>query len=162
MRLTTSIKKQIVNNIVADIAKRDFDSEVEKIIRDEAYKQLPGDLKKIYDDPKLREYLSWTYFHPCRGLSGVKIHNCLLDENKIRKKIAPLERAFREKQEKIKHIKNSIYGTLEKISTVKKARELMPEFEKYMPEEERQIFYPIAKNISEELKALGWPAKETK
>jgi len=162
MRLTSTLRRSIVNNIIADIPRTDFDEQLRPLVQQEAYRQLPEAVKKIQSDPKLNDYLRRVFVRPVRSLSSVEVCNPYFDVKKIEKKIKTIEKAYEKQRCSVSDIKHVLQGALAKVNTIEKAREVLPEFASYMPEEERPIVYPVAKNVAKELKALGWPANKTK
>lgn len=162
MRLTNSIRNNIVDSIMNDVPTEDFQTQFEKLVHKESYKQLPEQIKKIYDNPELRKYLGGSTVRCFNsGLGSILTLNSEFDESKIRISMDAIAQRNNIQKEDRRRIKNQILIALDSVSTIKAARDLMPEFDKYFPKPNQVMKYPIANNIVSDLKSMGWTDRKT-
>ena len=62
MRLTQSIRKEITSNIRREIPTIDYQPKIEKLIKEDAFKQLPKPLQQLINkDKDILTYLATRY-----------------------------------------------------------------------------------------------------
>lgn len=163
MRLTNKARETIVDLIISDIPKIDYDELARRYLQDRARKNLT---ELVQDSDLLKTvipHLKITYINTPRGLSNVSVTGCYeLDVDDV-KYLNTLAEVNCEQKRKIAELKNRILGLLGVCTTDTHAVELLPDFTKYI---EKVCIsdvlpsnsLPVA-DIVNELTKLGWPKK---
>ena len=171
MRLNNSIKQAFVKAVVADTASVDYNTKIHDRVKKYLYDIAPDPIKKLYDDPKTQGYFQHTsvnlsYGTHYLGWFGVplvpspdykvvdldflaEIHYYQEEEHKQRDITWKLEEKLR--------------GVIDSFTTVKSAREALPEFAKYLPEVDgsRCKTLPAIAGLVEDLQKVGWKMPKT-
>jgi hypothetical protein len=163
MRLTNYHRDAFVKSIMDDVPQHDFQKDFESVVQKELEKILPKDILKIWKDNSLKGYLQTARLHRVDPLYfSVPLsyeEGLSLVSRPAVKKIIEAARDEKRKREELKlKVKSAIYS----VSTVKKAKELIPELAKYLPDEKdkHSKFAPAAiVNLSSDLTEAGWPKK---
>jgi hypothetical protein len=160
MRLTESIRRDFVRRVLDDVPTPDHSSEARRLLQDDAYNQFPDKVKDIYDDTELRVFLHKEYIY-VRQIDQV----CIYCSNEYKRSIetseaikalgevARLERQVREE------LQICLYKTISAFTTVKKAKDALPELAKYLPVEDTDSKSLPAVNVTEVVTQLinsGW------
>lgn len=163
-RLTKTMRQAIVRAVMADIPKVDY-FEKERIIKERAaYRQMPLEVKAVYDKPGLHKYLSegsestslqtikgrhaYQYFRGCPDIIALN--------EKERTEIGALQKRMHEQERSRAAAEGSLSSSLEGFTTVKALRDAMPELAKYLPNEsEPTKNLPAVTGVVDILKAAG-------
>ena len=157
MRLDKYAKLAIVRAIMADVPKPDVKA-YRKSIQAEVVKLMSPAVRKVYKEcPKAltAEYVSDLYDGVDWQSRYIILGNVTKDQlNNVCK---PLDDAIRARA-KVEHdLKNIVEST----STLKRLKELLPEFVKYFPTEaEPSKNLPAVANLVTDMVKLGWPDKK--
>lgn len=171
MKLTNYIRDAFITAVMQDVPKScDHSEEIRKIAQADLIDQLPQIVQKAWKDKVAIEYIKRTVetfgrvqvVHPCvndYGRSSMK----LTKEAQIKvDQLASEMQADRIIRDDLtKKLKGAAYA----CTTTKQLRELLPEFERYLPAEEEKTLrtLPAVANIMADFAKAGWPAKkETK
>lgn len=161
MRLTTKSRAALVEAIMSDVPKVDYYSDLERIIRTEAFALLPTEVQNLPAD-LIKSFVHRGYFSPFTGLSVYVF--CDKDEvifGILREKLRA-DNVYKELCDKavaqrgtLRKIKTEVKQAIESCSTDKQVRERYPEFAKYLPTVSDVPNLPTVP-IIEHLKAAGW------
>lgn len=166
MRLTKSEKSVIVNRILNDIPSNDAIQRAQKLYQDYAFKQMPAEVKMIYNNPQTRAYLNIEYKH-FSGCESVAVYceknspifrSDIVDANLV-EAVGEMRKEHLEHLGKIRKIRCDLDLSFSKITTTLQFRKKFPEFAKYITEAKVEVIdknLPIANNIITDLKQLGW------
>lgn len=160
MRLTESIRRDFVRRVLDDVPATDFSSLARKLLQDDAYNQFPDKVKDVYNDVELRVYLHKVYPY-VKYIGNVCVYRSAeykrsdetADAIKVLSTKAELESNSRT------HLTHSLYKTISAFTTVKKAKDALPELAKYLPVEGTDSKSLPAVNVTEVVTQLinsGW------
>lgn len=160
MRLTESIRRDFVRRVLDDVPATDFSSEARKLLQDDAYSQFPDKVKDIYNDTELRVFLHKAYPF-IREICNVCIY-CSTEykrSDETRDAIQALSNKAELERSSRDHLYHSLYKTISAFTTVKKAKDALPELSKYLPTEGTDSKSLPAVNVTEVVTQLinsGW------
>jgi hypothetical protein len=168
MRLTKEHKDAFIRGVMRDIPFGDFDERAQKIIDKDMLKQAPPAVVAFLMDKHLRTYLitgHYTYavghtFSSTQWGESVAVYRGYAPSAEALKEIEDLVKeanVAKAKREELRtKVKLSVYG----FSTRATALKALPEFEKYLPEDEgpkKTQYLPAVANLAAELSRAGWP-----
>lgn len=162
MRLNKSDKQAFVLAVMADVPQIDYQAKARALVDQEIRAQLPTAVRAVYDDKKTRPYLGNAYvslpgYFSCGYFDGAA---CYSMTSGLRDTLSALSDEARAQETRRRDLKNRIEGVIESCTTLKRAKELLPEFEKYLPAERGTVIdrsVPVISNIVADLTAAGWP-----
>lgn len=172
MRLTKIHRGAFVRAVMDDVPKIDYDEQLRKIALEDSISQLPAAVQAIARDEELVSFLNFEYKHTgySNGWSNTSMvvyqrsdsSFCFTEDAQDQIDKISLERVnqFDVRQ----RLETKISGVIEGCSTRKRAVELLPDFEKYLPTEtdiatDRSV--PVICDLKETLTALGFPKDKT-
>lgn len=162
MKLTISDKDTFVRVVMQDVPTTDYDEQAHKLVRKDIELHLPPKIREIMSDKSLTEYLTTQYVsfpHPlsaiyCVKPSGYKPLGAVLNElTGIAAKKAAQVAMYAD-------LKANVRGIISSCSTLKQAKDRLPEFEKYLPEDRTGTGVenlPAISNVVAQLVQVGWP-----
>jgi len=165
MRLNNSIKQAFVNSVLNDTGFEDYTTKIQDRIKKYFYEIAPPDVKKVYDNPKTQKYIasnsvSMTYGSEYLGWFNTPLIpvDCVVTDMDFLAEIAYLKKQEIEQQQKRWDLQNKLRGVIDSFTTVKTARESLPEFCKYLPEVDgnRCKTLPAIAGLVADLKNIGW------
>jgi phosphoglycolate phosphatase-like HAD superfamily hydrolase len=161
MRLTNYRRDAFVSAVMADVPCINYQEQAEKLITDDAYNQMPAEVKAVFDN-KLTTHWLHTKFYYFRSMvfSSVafKAPENYEPTPETREKLVALNEAKAKQQATHNDLKNKLVAAIYSVTTVKAARELLPEFLDYLPDEEKPTKnLPAVANLLDDLKAAGFP-----
>lgn len=159
MRLDKYAKSAIIRAIMEDVPKPDVKA-YRKTIQAEIVKLMSPAVRKVYKecpDALVKEYNSELYDGVDWDSRYVVVGNVPKDQFSAIFK--PLSDAIRAREK----VQSDLRGVVESASTLKRLKELLPEFVKYFPTEtEPAKNVPAIANLVTDLTKLGWPDKKKK
>lgn len=162
MRLTKEMRRVFVRRVIDDVPQIDY----LELARDRAQacileKTTVEPVRQLLQDPGLHGYLNDTYIHvPHIGmifLYGIESGNeefkkMIVDE------LADLSRACLAQRTRIEELSQRLEAVAASATTTKRLAELLPEFAKYLPEDEQDTKnLPALPNLVADLIKAGWP-----
>jgi hypothetical protein len=170
MKLTKVHRQAFVTAVMQDVPQFDYEKVLHAFLKERSVEYLPAQLRAAALDKELSQYLAtesaWCNHHST-GISACtvfsKSRGCFRltpEDKKIADKI--MRDAERQIDERAA-LKERIQGVIASCTTVKMAKERLPEFVKYLPEEiEQTKNLPAIANIVADLTKLGWPKSAQK
>jgi len=177
MRLTNYIRDAYIRSVMQDVPKKEFDEEIRSLVSKDLISQLPIEIKTIWEANKLRGWLepSTAYF----GESSIGVtYPCDRSDrwNRPAPKLTPagkkafdkLDSEYVQQKKTLKELEDKVKGAAYGCKTREQLAKLIPEFEKYLPEDEPAAIktLPIVANTMSDFVKAGWPkdkkAKGTK
>ena len=162
MRLTKTIREAFVRAAIADVPTTDYLQLVRDAVLADLVAKLPPKVRAVWDDPKLRHWVNtdWGSFyrvsvtHPSMRNSQTPALSSETDA-----KCAEWMRLHKEQESSIRKLRDSLSAAAESMTTRKGLAELLPEFEKYLPEDEKQALrtVPAIANLVADFSKAGWP-----
>lgn len=163
MKLTITMKEEFVRAVMQDVPQHDFYADFQKVVQDFAVSKMPPEIRKIWRNNELRGFLRTNSYwddlscdYPIFGSS--KSEECALIREL--KEVKEIQLKARQESERRAQLRNKIKSAIYSVSTVKQARELLPEFEKYLPkpgESISKLTPAVIANLAADLTAAGWP-----
>lgn len=168
MRLTNYIRDAFIEAAMQDVpATKVHTEEIRKLAQEDIFTRLPKDIQKIWsENNESRSFLKIRH-DSYRGVSFVYPS---IDEyssgdrplsDKVKAKIDKLADEMKEDKKMRDSLQGKLKGAAYACTTTKQLRELLPEFGRYLPEEEAQTArsLPVVANIVADFAKAGWPKK---
>ena len=159
MKLTKSDREAFVQAVMDDVPQVDYDEQAKKHCIELCIERMPAPARAAYLDKESREYIETNYGWLPNGLNGHSLpcrpgthfSDAVLD------KLA----AEKEKQQaQYDDLRLKLKVTIDSCSTLKQAKERLPEFEKYLPADRDGTGVsnlPAIANLVADLTRAGWP-----
>ena len=164
MRLTKTIKDEIIAAIMADVPKVDYYTLIQDTATKEGLKTVPPEIMRLKD--KYPEWIKGEKFFYIPNFKSL----CILhssDSKSIETTkgiIAPLVKKYKDQLDERKAMEAKLEASFASITTDTKFAELFPDFVKYMPSEVKPAtgFAVATTEVMDGLKKLGWPKEAAK
>lgn len=159
MKLNKYQKQAIVTAIMADVPAVNVSAH-RKRMQDGVVKLMSPAVRKVYKespDALTTRYFSDLYDGVSWGSRNLVVGN--VPEEETNKLYEPLEQEVRARHALYCKLK----GVIESCSTLKKLKELLPEFEAYFPTEDAPTKnLPAVANLVTDMMQMGWPKDKRK
>lgn len=162
MKLTKVHRSAFVKAVIADIPTIDYEDQAIKLMVEDSINQLPEILQTAARDPKCAPYLQrrsfWNGFNRSAPVFASPMMSYAVSP-KTQKEVERLRRSHAHQQERIDEVKAKVTGVIEGCATLRQAKERLPDFIKYLPQDEQKGTpnLPALTNIVADLTKLGWP-----
>lgn len=167
MRLTISIKKSIVEQILNDIpksAKPDVE-EARTVTVEYFRKRLPKDVQSIWDNPETRQYVRIHYQH-VQGVGSIivpwipQVTGLIEERTAVGKDVdhavKDIVEPYQNYQNLIQKVRMELTAAFYPVTTLKSFKEKFPQFAKYAPKEAEVMNLPTTTAMMDSLKLAGW------
>jgi hypothetical protein len=165
MKLTKSDREAFVRAVMDDVPTIDYNEQCRSIVKAWGISTLPEELQPIAK--KHPEFFGTRYIYAPSGLDNLyaiahpDFGNSMMRHKSPEEyaKVEALGEASRKQNETRNALREKLTATIGACSTLKQAKERLPEFEKYLPAERGvtgTINLPVA-NLVAELMNAGWP-----
>jgi Nucleotide modification associated domain 5 len=171
MRLNNSIKQAFVRSVLDDTKLVDYTTQIHDRIKKFFYDIAPDAVKKLYDDPKTQGYFQTTSINLTYGNDYLGWYHVPLVPSPDYKvidmdflaEVNYLKNLENEQQKKRWDLETKLRGVIDSFTTVKLAREALPEFAKYLPEIDgnRCKTLPAIAGLVADLQNIGWKTPKT-
>lgn len=161
MRLTNYQRDAFISAIMNDVPKIDYQTQAEAIAKEDAYNQMPVKVKEAFNDKTLLPYFHKQYFY-FRGMNFCSVTIYAPEGFDVgadaKTKLHELNDLKNSQQENRNALESKLRGAIYSVSTLKAARELLPDFLDYLPEEDKPTKnLPAVANLIVDFKAAGFP-----
>ena len=167
MRLTKYIRQAFVRAAMDDVPKIDYDAELRKVFDRIALEALPKEVAALLSNPIIEPFLHRDWVSTPSGMSNLPAYtprrsSDLFIAQTNPKGWAELKEALAQKeaQEKARHeLRYKLEGCAASVNSRKQLADLLPEFEKYLPESEPAAIrtLPVVANVVSDFVKAGWP-----
>ncbi len=162
MKLTNSIKRAFVRSVMSDVPKVDYDEEAKPIAMKHAKRLMNKEIWEVIE--KFPNHFDAHRTGMPDGLNSVfirlpKNHYYILKSDvKAWAELSKVAEKSIAQDEKIQALENKIRAVVGGCATLKKLREALPEFVKYMPTEQEPLSknLPALANVVADFKAAGF------
>lgn len=163
MKLTNTIRDAFIRAAMNDVPNVDYTEQIRKVACDDAVAALPPAVRKLWNDKATRNFLNLN--HATYGRVSVAYPSDT-KYGEARKLSPSAETAVTELADKAKAEKSardSLQSRLRAVaysmSTRKALAEALPEFAKYLPEDEAAALrtVPVIANVVADFVRAGWP-----
>lgn len=164
MRLTKYDRQAFVSAVLDDIPKIDYEAKAHKLIREFAITTFPEELRPLVK--KYPEFFQDRYVgglpHGLRSMYAKirpDVAGNLKKYSELWDQLVELGKQQSEQNNALEKQRAKLEAVISQCSTLKVARERLPEFDKYLPQDKPNSVatnLPVA-NLVSDLMALGWP-----
>ena len=169
MRLTNTIRDAFIRAAMHDVPQEiDHSEEIRKLATEELVGKLHPKIKSVYDDLEIRDWLKTDYStyggvsisYPARGQTWSQMSPKL--STSVQAKIDALEKKSKESKKVRDELEYKLRNVAYGVSTRKQLVDALPEFEKYLPEDEAKAIrsLPVVTNVVADFVKAGWPTKK--
>lgn len=166
MRLTKHIREAFVRAAMDDVPAVDYNTKAQELAEKTLLELMPASVKKLLNDKDAEPWINreWTYMpRYFSNFSGYTSRNNNDIISKLRPKvweqIIELHNLNEQQKQKLHQLRVKLEGCAESVTTRKALAELLPEFEKYLPADEKAAIktLPAVANVVADFAAAGWP-----
>lgn len=157
MKLTRPDRDAFVLAVMNDVPMIDYQEKIKKEVAAADYQMMPPLIRRVQDDPNLRGFLkrqrAWINH---RALHAV----CDIDNvPKLAEKLKALNNLEEAQSVSRNELSLKVSAMIAGCTTLKMAKERLPEFEKYLPAErgETGTTNLLTINVIADLTKMGWP-----
>lgn len=158
MRLTKNMRTAFVRAAMDDVPQVDYHAQLQKIATDAAIAMMPPTVLAAYK--KHPEFFQRTgqhitgvghYYLPIP--SNMNLSSAAVEEMQRVDKLKDAQR------NSLKALESKINGAASACTTLKALKDMLPEFEKYMPADEPAACrtLPVVQNVVADFVKAGWP-----
>lgn len=167
MKLTNVIRDAFVRAVMADVPFVDYQQQGRDLIFQHAIESMPPLVRAAWDSPDCKQYINQNYWH------NPQFHQfgcCVPSEDnfkpapKVLAKLKELATLLKTQAEKHQQLKTNIRTVALSVTTRKALADALPEFEKYLPEDEAKAnrLLPCVQNVVADFVKAGWPKGQPK
>jgi len=165
MKLTNYIRDAFVNSVMNDVPTKSYAEEAQKVFMPAHLATLPKIIQEAWADPVAKHYVSTKYAALCHQSFIVPAEDngrSVPPPLKVQAKLAEIKAAYDAQSNAMSALRSKIKGAAYACTTTKQLRELLPEFDRYLPAEEEKTLrtLPVVQNIVADFVKAGWPAKK--
>lgn len=167
MKLTNLIRDAFIKGVMNDVpSKADNSEAIRKLVVDDMVSRLPTSVRQLWDDKANRHWLKTDF----NSYGSVSVSYPAADRanswNKpaltpmVQAKVDMLEVEAKQDRETRSSLEQKIKTAAYGCTTRKQLVELLPEFEKYLPEDMAKATrtnLPAVANLLSEFTKAGWP-----
>lgn len=164
MRLTKCDRQAFVIAVLHDIPKIDYEAQAHKLIREFGITTYPEEVQPLVK--KYPEFFKASYVgglpygvHNLYAKIRPDAANNLKKNSELWDQLVELGKQQSEQNNALEKQRAKLEAVISQCSTLKVARERLPEFDKYLPQDKPNSVatnLPVA-NLVSDLMALGWP-----
>ena len=166
MKLTKYIRQAFVEAVMNDVPYVDYGSQAQALAEKTLLDIMPASIKKLLKDELVEPWLNREWMHMPRHFSNFAGYTTRSNNDIIAKQcpevwgqINELHKLNEQQSEKMKQLRIKLQGCAESVTTRKALAEILPEFEKYLPEDQKEAIktLPAVANVVADFAAAGWP-----
>jgi hypothetical protein len=164
MRLTQTHREAFVRAALNDVPTVNYREKIQKLIQEDSINKLDPALRRIARSNTLKMFLATavTYFDS----TSVTIfsderygHQYVASSEEVGAELRELAAKQKAQEETLSNLRSKLTAAAKSCSTRKQLAELLPEFEKYLPDEEGKASrsVPAISNMVGDFIRAGWP-----
>ena len=165
MKLSQTLKKAFVASVMQDVPKVDYFEQAQKCARKHFERLMPQEILQV-----IQKYPDWfgnsSFYTPGHlPMFYTKSPECninlLRNDEQATEELLQISDAYIQQEKARDALKAKLHGVVHGCNTLKQLKEALPEFEKYMPEENEPASknLPALANIVADFKAAGLQLK---
>ena len=165
MKLTNYTRDAFITSVMDDVPKIDYHAEYRAEFLKAYLPTLPKAVQDLWASNTMRPYLAVTSARGCGSSFSVPTHDRYRDvptPAAAYDKLLAIVTAHNAQKASRDVLRVNLKGAAYGCTTTKALRELLPEFDRYLPAEiektSRQL--PVVQNIMADFVKAGWPAKK--
>lgn len=166
MKLTKYIRQAFIEAAMNDVPYVDYGSQAQALAEKTLLEIMPASVTNLLSDKNAEPWINREYMYMPRNFSNFAGYTTR-NNNDIISKLRPkvwgqineLHKLDEQQTEKLRQLRIKLQGCAESVTTRKALAELLPEFEKYLPEDQKEAIktLPAVANIVADFAAAGWP-----
>jgi len=169
MRLTNTLRDAFIRAAMHDVPmEADHSEEIRKLVLADLVSKLPTKVKTVWDDVNLRGWLKTDHNAYCHVSVNYPSIDRTWGDSKpklsadVQKKVDELAKKKKENEDIRDKLEAKLRNVAYSCTTRKQLADALPEFEKYLPEDEAKAIrsLPVVTNVVAEFVKAGWPAKK--
>lgn len=157
MKLTKNLREAFVRAVMADVPKVDYREQLQKVVTDAAVALLPAPVATAYK--QFPEYIETRRVWAGATYLSVPAADEVVFPPEVEKEIARLEALNDAQEENRSALRTKLTAAANSVTTRKALADLLPEFEKYLPADDRTatLNLPAVANVVADFVKAGWP-----
>lgn len=167
MKLTKSDKQAFVRAVMDDIPSVDYDKELQTLVTQYELSIMHPDVIAAINNPNVQSYIKKNNRMYVRRMRDPMTYHAINVSDlpvELQKQIDALIEADERQSVSRYEIENKLTAAIGACTTLKVAKERLPEFVKYLPQERDSTgvtHLPVIANLVADLTCLGWPKEAT-
>ena len=168
MKLTNYMRDAFIRAVMNDVPAVDYQAQADAIVRDHVAKEFAKAFPRIdMTSPEVLEWIQESYISTPGALNGVRVRApksmSLKGNEKLWKKLDALSGQMHRQQQTRDALMSRLKSVAYSCSTRKALLAALPEFEKYLPEDEPAAVrtLPVVANVVADFVKAGWPKGAT-
>ena len=163
MRLTNYIRDAFITAAMQDVPKVDYNSQAEKLAREFMQKEFESLFPGIDPNGAVNPWLeknTMTMPGSLQNIYGVApTYRVLENDPKIWPKLCEISEKHKEQNKSLQDLRDKLRNVAYSCTTRKALADALPEFEKYLPEDEAKAIrsLPVVTNVVADFVKAGWP-----
>jgi len=165
MKLTNYIREAFVTSVMDDVPAVDYHEQYRKMFLEALLDTLPQEVQMVWINPALRPYAKTSvvrYMRQSFAVPHISEYESPSVPAKAATKLGAIKKADEEQRAAHDALRAHVHAAAKACSTTKQLRELLPEFGRYLPDEEEKTLrtLPVVQNIVADFVKAGWPTKK--
>jgi hypothetical protein len=164
MKLTKIDREAFVKAVMQDVPRIDYQEQIRALVQNDAISQLPEPVRKIAKTKHLTEFLEAHYFYlnGSRCVGGISVRGpqgSYKPSEETQQEAIRLHDLYEAQRDKRNQLEQQLEAAIGACTTLKVAKERLPEFEKYLPQDRDgtgNINLPTTTHLVDALSAAGW------
>lgn len=166
MRLTKYIREAFVRAAMDDVPYVDYEAQAKAVAEKAILEIMPASVKKLLKDKDAEPWINQGWVCMPRSYSNFSGYMLRGDSELLARmcpkawaKINELHDLSEKQTETRRQLRMKLDSCAESVTTRKALAELLPEFEKYLPADEKAAIktLPAVANVVADFAAAGWP-----
>jgi hypothetical protein len=159
MRLTNTIRDAFVRAAMDDVPQVDYRGQIQTLVRDEAIALLPAKVRAVYNDKNLRHFIELRNVSIAGEWFPVPNGGDYRPSPAVKEKAEALAKLNDAQSTARSELRHKLHAVAYSMSTRKALVDALPEFEKYLPEDEAAACrtLPVVTNVVADFVKAGWP-----
>lgn len=168
-RLNNWMRQAFVSSAMADVPREDYEEQARLLAKATIDSLMPEAVRKLTKDEATKWWINSEYVSMPRYFSNISAHcpsgeNYILRDKKpeVWKQLEELHAKHEEQKKRLHELEVKLRGLADSVTTLSALKKLLPEFVKYMPEDEQQACktLPAIANVVSDFVAAGWPKQQ--
>jgi len=163
MRLTNAMRDAFVRAVMADVPSTDYDDQIRKAVKQAYVEAMTPEAQALYKTRPDYFNTEWrrigpsqSYQVPAPQYASVEIPSATV------KQVTELCDLYSAQTEALESLKTRLHAVAYSVSTNKALLDALPEFSKYIPEDEAKASrsLPCVANVVADFVKAGWPTQK--
>lgn len=163
MKLTKSDRRAFVAAVMDDVPTVDYSEQAREMAIDYILSTYPENVRAVYEDKATRNYIALSHYFLPSPFGNQYLPKALaVTHTQLEKHegIRDLAEKAKEQNERLRDLRQKLTSVIESCTTLKQARERLPEFVAYLPQNRGRSDIsdlPAISNVVADFTRAGWP-----